>query len=200
MPQVERVRVAMVSLTTAAALFANCSLPTPAGLPDGSQPGNESVCSPTPPIAAGPPTCNTLVNTATWTYSVNHPTVTPPVPQGGSLVDGIYECTALDTYGSPESESGLRVRDTVVVTNGGTTLWWANDALDGNTNTIQTFRGNTTATFYSDLVTFNEWCGVAVIPLNVGFTATSDGFRLFDRGNPLLWVYTFGPSRCGGAD
>lgn len=131
---------------------------------------------------------------------MNHPNVTPPVPEGGSLVDGIYECTALDTYDSPESGSGVRVRDTVVVADGGTTLLWANDALDGNTNTTQTFRGNTTATFYGDLVTFGESCGVAVIPLNVGVTATSDGFLLFDQGNPLLWVYTFGPSRCGGAD
>ena len=196
MPKGVHLGWAMVTLS-ATALFANCSLPTPAASGDGSQPGNEPMCSPIPPAAAGPPACNTLVNTALWTNSVNHPSVTPPVPQGGSLVDGIYECTALDTYGSPASGAGLRVRDTVVVTDGGTTFWWANDALDGNTNTIETFRGNTSATFYGDLLTFDESCGVAVIPLNAAFTATSNGFQLFDQGSPLLWVYTFSPRRCG---
>jgi hypothetical protein len=198
MHQIAQVGWMAVRLTAAATVFANCSLPPAAGPQDASQSGNEPVCSPTPPTAAGSPTCNTLFNTATWTYSTSHPSLTPPAPQGGAFVDGIYECTALDTYGTDETRQ--RVRDTVVVTDQGTTFMWANDALDGNTNMIERVRGNTTAAFEGNLVTFAETCGVAVIPLNVGFTSTPNGFFLFDQGNPSLFVYTFSPSRCNGTD
>ena len=88
-------------------VFASCSLHPAAG-PQGllSQSGNEPVArSPAPPIAAGSPTCNTLFNTATWTYSTSHPTLTPPAPQGGAFVDGIYECTALDTCSAGRVQS-----------------------------------------------------------------------------------------------
>jgi hypothetical protein len=98
-----------------------------------------------PPPTAQSPTCNTLFNTATWTLSTSPPASTPPSPEGGAFFDGIYACTALDTYGTDQTRE--RVRDTVVVTDQGTTFLWANDALDENTNMIETFRGNTTATF-----------------------------------------------------
>ncbi|HLK91074.1 MAG TPA: hypothetical protein VKZ18_14345 [Polyangia bacterium] len=193
------VRRAVVALAAAATFLASCALPSAVGPPDGSQSSSGPVCSPTPP-ATDPTACNTLFNTALWTSSVYRPGATPPTPQGGPLADGIYECTALDTYGSGGSGERMQVRDTVVVTDGGTTLWWANDALDTNANMIETVRGNTTASFQGNLVTFTETCGVAVIPWNVGFTANPDGFLLFDQGDPLLWVYTFSRSRCSGGD
>lgn len=181
-----------VLVLAAAASIVGCALdsPTPR-IPLG--------CSASPPVEAAQPDCNTVANSASWVYVANQLNTPAPIPQGGALVDGLYECTQLDAFGTG-TLTGFEVRETVAVTQGGTVLLWAGDALNTNTDTEETLHANTSTTASGDVLTFTDTCGVSIIAVDdQSFSVTSDGFKLFDQGNPLLYVYTFAHSRCSGA-
>jgi len=180
-------------LLLATVVFVGCALSSPPRrIPSG--------CSATSPAEAASPACNTVSNSADWVVVTNQLGTTAPDPQGGVLADGLYECKKLETYGTGPP-ARLEVRETVAVTQEGTTLLWASDALNTDTNSDETYHANVSAVASGDVVTFTDTCGVSIFPLDDhDFSVTSDGFLLFDQGDPLLWVYTFTRSRCSGVE
>jgi hypothetical protein len=116
--------------------------------------------------------CTTAANAAT-AIPFSAGVGTAPTPAGGTVVDGLYEATRTEIYGGGTG-SGRRI--TLVVTGGGTRIFWVGEVLDAAGQAVVTsFRADTTVAVQGTKLAFTATCVSATpspIPAALDFTAT----------------------------
>jgi hypothetical protein len=137
-------------------------------------------CPARPDLVAAAPACNTVVNAAP-SVPFTMGTGSPPAPAGGAILDGLYEATRAEGFGSV-TPSGRRL--TLVILDGATRMLWAGDVLDAAATTVTTsFRANATMTASGSQIAIAADCSSTTpspspLPAALGYTASGNTLLL----------------------
>ena len=96
--------------------------------------GGGGLCPARPDLPAAAPACNTVTNAAV-AVPFMAATGTAPTPAGGAILDGLYESTRTESFGSTTG-GGRRI--TFVILEGATRMLWVGEVLDAAGTTVTT--------------------------------------------------------------
>jgi hypothetical protein len=156
-----------------------------------------SACPNPPALTAPSPACNTVTNGAS-AIPFTPGTGTPPVPAGGTVLDGVYYATNTSGYGSNVTQSGRKL--TIVILGGGTQMLWAGEVRDatGATPTLS-FTANATASISGTQIAMSVTCmstAQSPLPAALSYTATANQLVLSLTTNGATAVTTYTRQGC----
>jgi hypothetical protein len=113
-------------------------------------------CPARPDLVVAAPECNSVVNSAT-AVGFTSTDASAPAPMGGTILDGLYEATRTEGYGTT---SGTGRRITFVVVEGATRILWAGEVIAATT---AAFRADTRIKTSGTQINFTADC-VSTMP------------------------------------
>jgi len=151
---------------------------TDAGPDQAQDTGTVVQCAARPDLPEAAPACTTLANTArAIPFTPN--TGNAPTPAGGPILDGVYEATRAEAYGT-NTGNGRRI--TFAIDRGATRMFWAGEVLDAaGATVVASFAADTAISVNGTRINFTVSCvstQPSPIPAALDFTVSGQNLVL----------------------